>query len=52
MILKNIHNTNNKSSLQDFHIHSKLAAGTFSTVYKVLKISNQTYYALKKVNSQ
>jgi NIMA (never in mitosis gene a)-related kinase len=37
------------SSIRDFIPLSKLGEGTFSTVYKVRRISDQKVYALKKV---
>ena len=36
-------------SLKDFQIVSKLGEGTFSTVYKVLRVQDSTIYALKRV---
>lgn len=37
------------SSIRDFVPLSKLGEGTFSTVYKVRRLSDQKVYALKKV---
>lgn len=36
-------------SLKDFEIYDKLGEGAFSTVYRVLRKSDQQIYALKKV---
>jgi NIMA (never in mitosis gene a)-related kinase len=35
--------------LKDFKIIGKLGTGTFSTVYKVKRVSDGIFYALKKV---
>lgn len=37
------------SSIRDFIPLAKLGEGTYSTVYKVRRISDQRVYALKKV---
>lgn len=37
------------SSIRDFVPLTKLGQGTFSTVYKVRRLSDQKIYALKKV---
>lgn len=37
------------SSIRDFVPLEKLGEGTFSTVYKVRRLSDQKVYALKKV---
>jgi NIMA (never in mitosis gene a)-related kinase len=37
------------SSIRDFIPLVKLGEGTFSTVYKVRRVSDQKIYALKKV---
>jgi NIMA (never in mitosis gene a)-related kinase len=37
------------SSIRDFVPLSKLGEGTYSTVYKVRRVSDQQVYALKKV---
>ncbi len=37
------------SSIRDFVPLAKLGEGTFSTVYKVRRLSDQKIYALKKV---
>lgn len=37
------------SSIRDFVPLTKLGEGTFSTVYKVRRLSDQKIYALKKV---
>lgn len=42
-------NNNNMSSIRDFVPLAKLGEGTFSTVYKVRRLSDQNIYALKKV---
>jgi len=36
-------------SLKDFQVVSKLGEGTYSTVYKVLRIQDNQTYALKRV---
>lgn len=36
-------------SLHNFELHEKLGEGAFSTVYRVLRKSDQQVYALKKV---
>lgn len=36
-------------SIKDFQIVSKLGEGTFSTVYKVLRVQDDQIYALKRV---
>jgi NIMA (never in mitosis gene a)-related kinase len=36
-------------SLSDFEILNKLGEGSYSSVYKVKKISTNTFYALKRV---
>ncbi len=35
--------------LKDFKVIGKLGTGTFSTVYKVKRVSDGIFYALKKV---
>ena len=39
-------------SIKDFKIIKKLATGSFSSVYKVLRISDEKNYAMKKVKIQ
>ena len=39
----------NKTTLKDFEIKEKLGEGSYSTVYKVIRKSDQKTYSLKKV---
>jgi NIMA (never in mitosis gene a)-related kinase 1/4/5 len=38
------------TSLKDFIVVDKLGTGSFSSVYKVQRIDDKNYYAMKKVN--
>ena len=38
-------------SLKDFVVIGKLGAGSFATVYKARRLSDQSLYAIKKVVS-
>lgn len=40
---------NKPSTLKDFDVIAKLGEGSFSSVYKVRRLDDQTLYALKKV---
>ena len=37
-------------SLRDFVVLGKLGEGSFATVYKARRLSDQNLYAIKKVN--
>lgn len=44
-----MNNSNSNTTLKDFKILLKLGEGSFSNVYKVMRISDKTEYAMKKV---